>query len=161
MSDIEISKATEADFPAICEIFRKVTETGDTYVYPAGMSDESIRRAWMADLTYVASLDGRAVGTYILKPNQPGRGSHIANGSFMVHPECRGHGVGRVMGYHAIDKARENSFRAMQFNMVIATNRPAVRLWRSLGFQVIGTVPQGFRHKELGYVDVLVMFRFL
>src|SRR6185436_9453208 len=93
-----------------------------------------------------------------VKPNQPGRGAHVANAGFMVAPEARGRGVGRELGEHAIAEARRLGFRAMQFNFVVSTN-PAVRVWRALGFAVVGTLPGAFRHPERGFVDVYVMFR--
>ncbi len=111
--------------------------------------------------TYVAENDGRAVGTYIFKPNQAGPGSHVANAAFMVAPEARGLGVGRKMGDHCLEEARRLGFRAMQFNFVISSNTSAIHLWHQLGFKIVGSLPAAFRHPEKGYVDVYVMFRSL
>jgi len=101
------------------------------------------------------------VGTYILKPNQPALGSHVANAAFMVLPAARGSGVGRRMGEHCLAEARRLEFRAMQFNFMVSTNEAAVRLWQQLGFQIVGTLPEAFRHSQLGFVDAYVMFRML
>ena len=101
------------------------------------------------------------VGTYILRANQPGSGSHVANAAFMVAPRVRGLGVGRKMGEHCLNEARERGFRAMQFNFVVSTNEAAIRLWKQLGFEIVGTLPGAFRHPQKGYVDVYVMFRSL
>ena len=98
----------------------------------------------------VAELDGTVVGTATMGPNRPGRGGHIATGSFMVAPTAAGRGVGRSLGEHVVARAREQDFRGIQFNAVVETDEPAVRLWRSLGFVVIGTVPGAFRHPERG-----------
>src|SRR5204862_8184534 len=123
--------------------------------------------------TYVAKLDGlkpssskasrrdRVVGTYILRPNQSGGGSHVANAAFMVAPNARGLGIGRKMGEHCLSEARRLGFRAMQFNFVVSTNEGAIRLWKQLDFEVLGTLPGAFRHPQKGYVDVYVMFRSL
>jgi GNAT superfamily N-acetyltransferase len=111
--------------------------------------------------TYVAENDKRVAGTYILRANQPGPGSHVANAAFMVAPDARGLGVGRKMGEHCLTEARQLGFRAMQFNFVVSTNTFAVRLWQQLGFKIVGTLPGAFRHPREGYVDVYVMFRSL
>ena len=100
--------------------------------------------------TYVAEDAGRAVGTYILRPNQSGGGSHVANAAFMVAPEARGHGIGRAMGEHCLSEARRLSFRAMQFNFVVSTNESAIRLWKQLGFKIVGTLPGAFRSSRKG-----------
>jgi ribosomal protein S18 acetylase RimI-like enzyme len=117
----------------------------------------------MADghIIFVASLDGRIAGTYILKPNQPGLGSHVANAGYMVGSDFAGRGVGRAMCEHSLEEARRRGFLAMQFNMVISTNEAAVALWKKLGFNIVGTLPRVFRHKRLGLVDAFVMHRFL
>jgi ribosomal protein S18 acetylase RimI-like enzyme len=101
------------------------------------------------------------VGTYILKPNQPALGSHVANAAFMVLPAARGSGVGRGMGEHCLAEGRRLGFRAMQFNFVVSTNEAAVRLWQQLGFHIVGTLAEAFRHSQLGFVDAYVMFRML
>jgi L-amino acid N-acyltransferase YncA len=109
----------------------------------------------------VDAPDHRVVGTYILRPNQSGGGSHVANAAFMVANEARGQGVGRAMGEHCLSEARRLGFRAIQFNFVVSTNESAIRLWRELGFEIVGTLPGAFRHPEKGYVDVYVMFQSL
>jgi ribosomal protein S18 acetylase RimI-like enzyme len=110
---------------------------------------------------YVAAMDGRIVGTYILKANQPGLGSHVANAGYMVKRDAQGLGVGRAMCEHSLDEARRQGFLAMQFNMVVSTNEGAVALWKKLGFTIVGTLPKAFRHKKLGLVDAFIMHRFL
>src|SRR5262249_21744099 len=103
--------------------------------------------------------EGRIAGTYIVRPNQPGLGSHVANAAFMVSPDARGLGAGRRMGEHCLAEASRLGFRAMQFNFVVSTNEVAVRLWQSLGFRIVGTLSKAFRHARLGFVDAYVMFR--
>lgn len=164
MSDgIVIRRAGDVDFDGIWEIFHAVVEKGDTYMYAPGTTKEEARALWMAPglATYVALLDGEVVGTYILKPSQPGLGSHVANAGYMVHPGRSGRGIGRALCAHSLDEARGMGFLAMQFNAVVSTNEAAVALWKKMGFGVVGTVPKAFRHKELGLVDIHVMHRFL
>ena len=157
---LEIRQATEADHNTIWDIFYAIVAAGDTYAFDPKISrDEALAYWFRADThTYVAESRGRVVGTYILKPNQPALGSHIANAAFMVAPTARGLGVGRKMGEHCLSEARRLGFRAMQFNFVVSTNTSAIHLWQQLGFKIVGTLPGAFRNPEKGYVDVYVMF---
>jgi L-amino acid N-acyltransferase YncA len=160
---MEIRAATNADRDAVWSIFHEIVAAGDTYALDPGISRKDALAYWFrADThTYVAEKDGRVVGTYILKPNQLGPGSHVANSAFMVAPNAQGSGVGRSMAEHCLSEARRMGFRGMQFNFVVSTNTPAIRLWEQLGFNIVGTLPGAFRHPEKGYVDVYVMFRSL
>jgi L-amino acid N-acyltransferase YncA len=160
---MKIRAAAEPDHDPIWKIFRAVVATGDTYAIDPNISPEEALAYWFgADTqTYVAESAGHVVGTYILRPNQSGGGSHVANAAFMVAPDARGQGVGRAMGEHCLSEARRLGFRAMQFNFVVATNESAVRLWQDLGFKIVGTLAGAFRHPEKDYIDVYVMYRAL
>lgn len=160
---ITIRRAEESDFDAIWRIFREVVRRGDTYTYDPETTREQAHSIWMSGghTTYVARVDERIVGTYILKPNQPGLGSHVANAGYMVGVDGRGQGVGRAMCEHSLEEARRMGFQAMQFNIVVSTNEPAVALWKKCGFSIVGTLPRAYRHRELGLVDAYVMHRFL
>ena len=160
---MEIRAATRADRDAIWKIFHEIVAAGDTYALDPKMSREDALAYWFrADTqTYVAEKDGTVVGTYILRPNQLGSGSHVANAAFIVASNAQGSGVGRAMAEHCLAEARQMGFRAMQFNFVISTNTPAIHLWKQLGFKIVGTLPGAFRHPEKGYVDVHVMYRLL
>ena len=160
---LEIRSATSEDRDAIWYIFHAILAPGDTYAFDPKMSrDEALAYWFRADThTYVAEKDGCVVGTYILKANQPGPGSHVANAAFMVASEAQGSGVGRKIAKHCLEEARRFGFRAMQFNFVVSTNVPAIHLWEQLGFKTVGTLPGAFGHPKRGYVDVYVMFRSL
>ena len=160
---VEIREATAANRDAIWDIFREVVAARDTYAFDPGMSRQDAPGYWFQanTRTYIAESSGRIVGTYILRPNQSGGGSHVANAAFMVAPVARGRGIGRAMAEHCLTEGRRLGFRAMQFNFVVSTNDPALRLWQKLGFKIVGTLPGAFRHPEKGYVDVYVMFRSL
>jgi L-amino acid N-acyltransferase YncA len=160
---VEIRLATEADRDAIWEIFHDVIAPGDTYAFDPQMSRQDAVAYWFRSdtHTYVAEQDRHVVGTYILRPNQSGGGSHVANAAFMVASKARGQGIGRAMGEHCLTEARRLGFSAMQFNFVISTNEGAIRLWKQLGFEIVGTLPEAFRDPGKGYVDVYVMFRSL
>lgn len=160
---VVIRAATENDHDAIWKIFQTTIAAGDAFVFDANTSRAQALGYWCAEetATFVAEQNGKVLGSYILRANQPGLGDHVANAGFMVDPAARGLGVGRAMGEHCLVEARRRGYRAMQFNFVVATNEPAVHLWRELGFHIVGTLPGAFRHAQKGFVDVYVMFRSL
>ena len=160
---MEIRTATSADWPLIWPFLRAIVAAGETYTWPRDVTEQKARRLWMpappARTVVAVAPDGTVLGSAKLAPNQGGPGDHVANASFMVAPAAAGRGVGRALAAYVLDAARADGYRAMQFNAVVATNTRAVELWRSLGFEVIGRVPEGFRHPTRGYVDLLVMYR--
>jgi len=160
---IKIRPATDADHDAIWKIFHEIVAAGDTYAFDPKMSREEALAYWFRSGTrnYVAENDERVVGTYILRANQLGPGSHDANAAFMVARDAEGAGVGRRMAEHCLTEARRMGFRGMQFNFVVSTNTRAIHLWNQLGFKIVGTLPGAFRHPEKGFVDVYVMYRSL
>ena len=160
---LKIRPAIAPDADAIWNIFQQIVATGDTYAFDPHISREAALAYWFQSgtRTYVAEQRRQIVGTYILKPNQPGSGAHVANAAFIVAARARGQGIGRAMAEHCLAEARRLGFRAMQFNFVISTNVAAIRLWEQLGFKIVGTLPGTFRHPQKGYVDVYVMFRSL
>lgn len=155
-----IREATHADWPLIYPIFAAVVSEGRTYAYPENASSDQAQTIWMSQGRVVVAEDSRRVlGTATMGPNRDGRGAHIATGSFMVAPNAQGRGVGRALGQHVVDWCHAAGFRSIQFNAVVETNAPAVHLWRSLGFTIVGTVPGAFDHPDHGYVGLHVMFR--
>ena len=158
---MQIRLATAADYDAVWDIFSRVIKTGDTYVFSPNTKKEDLPKLWFAPAmtTYVAEEDGRIVGTYFIRPNQLDLGSHVSNTGYMVHPDAHGRGIGRKLCEHSLAVAREQGFKSMQFNFVVSTNHIAVKLWQKCGFRIIGTIPNGFNHLTLGYVDAYIMFR--
>ena len=160
-----IRDARPEDWGAIWPFLHEIVAARETYAYDPDMDEAEARRLWMIEppgRTVVATdSDGTVLGTASMYANRPGPGSHVASASFMVDSRHAGRGTGRALGKHVIEWARENGFRAIQFNAVVETNAPAVALWRSLGFDVLTTVPKAFNHPKHGYVGLLIMHRFL
>ncbi|MFI2104642.1 GNAT family N-acetyltransferase [Isoptericola sp. NPDC019693] len=157
-----IRPATDDDWPGLWPIVEAVVREGETYVYPLDLTSEQARGLWMErapGATVVAeAADGTLLGTAKMGPNRPGRGDHVGTASFMVSPDARGLGVGRALAEHVVAWHREQGFRGIQFNAVVESNEVAVRLWRALGFEVVGTVPGAFRSPAHGYVGLHVMY---
>ncbi|MCR9016798.1 GNAT family N-acetyltransferase [Aquiflexum gelatinilyticum] len=147
------------DHKSLWEIIRPIIRKGGTYVFSPDSLEQEMMEYWMSTdkSTYVAEMDGKIVGTFYLKPNQPGLGNHICNAGFMVDEKESGKGIGRQMGLFALAEAKKAGYLAMQYNYVISTNQAAVKLWQSLGFDIIGEIPEAYRHPEKGLVGVYVM----
>lgn len=160
---MEIREATPEDFDAIWEIFHEIVSAGETYAYDPETTKDQAYHLWMEmpQKTFVAEDEGKIVGTYYIKKNQPGLGSHVCNCGYMTAGAARGKGVATQMCLHSQEIARQMGFKAMQFNLVVASNEGAVRLWQKLGFQIVGRLPKAFNHRRLGLVDAFVMYKWL
>lgn len=161
MSHVRIRSASEQDWPAIWPIVAEVVAAGETYAYPEDLTSVTGRSLWMEQppsRVTVAEADGVVLGSAKMGPNRPARGAHVATASFMVEPASRGTGVGRALAEDMVAWARSAGFRGVQFNAVVETNTAAIALWQSLGFEVVGTVPEAFDHRRLGLVGLHVMY---
>jgi GNAT superfamily N-acetyltransferase len=159
---LNIREATESDWPDIFAFYSVIVADGATYAYPEGQTLDEARPWWMEQppgRTVVACAGEIIVGSAKMGPNRPGRGAHVATASFLVDPAYQGQGVGRALGQYVLDWARSSRFTGIQFNAVVETNHAAVHLWQSLGFEILGTVPDAFDHRTHGLVGLHVMFR--
>ena len=159
-----IRQAAGQDWPQIYPIYAAIIAAGETYAFPEGQSLDEARPWWMEEppgQTVVAESDGVIAGSAKMGPNRPGRGSHVATASFLVDPSRQGQGIGRALAEYTLDWCRQAGFASIQFNAVVESNAPAVHLWQSLGFWIIGTVPESFDHPRRGLVGLHVMFRYL
>jgi ribosomal protein S18 acetylase RimI-like enzyme len=160
---VTIRAAHSEDQDAVWSILEPVIRAGETYTLARDMSREAALAFWFASghEVFVAEEDGMVVGTYFLRANHAGGGSHVANCGYITAASAMGKGVARTMCAHSLEHAKKRGFRAMQFNFVVSTNERAVRLWKRLGFEIVGCLPQVFLHPLNGYVDAYVMYRLL
>lgn len=152
-----IRVATTADHDAVWAILEPVIRDGETYTLDRDMTREQALAYWFAPGHTVLVTEDR-LGTYYLRRNQAGGGSHVANCGYMTAPSARGKGLARAMCAHSLEEARRRGFRAMQFNFVVTTNTRAIALWESFGFVTVGRLPRAFSHPTAGQVDALVMY---
>jgi L-amino acid N-acyltransferase YncA len=160
---MQIRPATDADWPALWAIIEPIMRSGETFALPRD-GDEAVARAYFASpekTNFVAVENGEILGASYVRANQQGGGAHIANCGYMTSAAARGRGVARALCAHSIEYCRSQGFRGIQFNFVVSTNEPAVHLWQTLGFEIVGTLPEAFEHPTLGFVDSYVMFRAL
>ncbi len=160
---MQIRTATATDHPALWQILEPVIRAGDTYALPRHMSQTDALAYWTGPDrdTFIAEADGEILGTYYIRPNQPGGGSHVCNCGYITARHATGRGIARAMCQHSLHHARASGYRAMQFNLVVSTNTRAIALWHSLGFTTLARLPGAFHHPTQGYVDALVMFQTL
>ena len=158
---IHIRKATLKDSNEIWNIIKEVIATGDTYVFNPNSSKEKMLEYWFAKNkhTYVALFNKEIAGTFIITNNQPDLGSHVANASYMTAPDATGKGIGKAMGIFSLEEAKKIGYKAMQFNIVVKSNERAVQLWKKLGFEIIGEIPEAFNHKEKGLTNAYIMYK--
>jgi ribosomal protein S18 acetylase RimI-like enzyme len=149
-----------SDSSPLWSIARDVFLDGTTYAPDEAMTEAAFLGDWTGrgGEQWVAESEGRLLGAYTVRRNQPGRGAHVATASYLVDAAARGQGVGRLLGEHSIVRARALGFAAIQFNFVVSTNLPAVRLWQALRFRILATLPGAFRHRSAGPVDAYVMW---
>lgn len=161
--EVQLTRATAADWPGIWPIWHEIVAAGETIAYDPSADSETSKLFWFggADEVWVAAEaeTAGALGTYKLGANRPGGGSHVATATYLVSSSARGCGVGRAMVVHCLQRAAAAGYRGIQFNAVVATNGYALRLYEDLGFAVVGRIPGGFLHSELGFVDLLILYR--
>ncbi|MBF0453665.1 MAG: GNAT family N-acetyltransferase [Magnetococcales bacterium] len=158
-----IRPASSEDFNQLWPILREVFQSGETYAFDPEITGPEAKKVWLEipAATYLFEQDGRILGSYYLKPNQPGLGSHVCNAGYVVAGHARRQGIARKLCEHSIQEARQLGFLAMQFNLVTSTNKGAIRLWKEMGFEVVGMLHKAFRHRNLGFVDALVMYQWI
>jgi L-amino acid N-acyltransferase YncA len=160
---MNIREATREDFVQIWPIFHEIAAAGETYAYPRDITREQALKIWIDGprKTYVFEEDKKILGTYYIMTNQSDPGDHVCNCAYMVSSAARGRGLATAMCEHSQQIAKELGYKAMQFNFVASSNEGAVRLWTKLGFATVGRLPKAFHHPSLGYVDALVMHKWL
>ena len=160
---MNIREASENDFDKIWPIFHEIVSAGETYAYSQDTTKEQALNIWLKipRKTFVFEESGIILGTYYIKTNQAGPGSHVCNCGYMVSSQARGQGLATSMCKHSQEVAKELGYKAMQFNFVASRNEGAVRLWAKLGFETVGKLPKAFNHPSKGYVDALVMYKWL
>jgi L-amino acid N-acyltransferase YncA len=160
---MNVREATRKDWEYIWPIFQEIVEAGETYSYDPATTTEQAEKIWLdaPRKTYVLEEDGEIFGTYYIKTNQAGPGGHVSNCGYMVSSKARGRGLATTMCEHSQKVALEFGYKAMQFNFVASSNEGAVRLWGKLGFETVGRLPRAFNHPTKGFVDALVMYKWL
>lgn len=158
-----IREATPEDFERNWPFFHEIAAAGETFAYAPDTTREEGLRLWFGPQhrVFVLEEDGVILGTYYLRPNQPGLGSHVCNSGYMVSGAARGQGVATALGEHSQATALALGYKAMQYNFVVSTNEQAVRLWQKLGMEIVARLPKAYKHARLGYVDALVMYKWL
>ncbi|MEV0642817.1 GNAT family N-acetyltransferase [Streptomyces sp. NPDC050619] len=158
-----IREAVAEDWPRIWPFWHRIVAAAETYAWDPDTSEAAARALWMAPAKTVYVVEdatGAVVASAYLTPNYGGPAARIANAGFMVDPDQAGRGIGRALAEHLLSAAEAAGYRGMVFNAVVETN-PAVKLWTSLGFTVLGTVPDAYEHPRHGWVGLHIMHKAL
>lgn len=164
---IELDRMNPPEKDGVRELLNAVILEGKTYPQEQPLSESEFAAYWLSSDAFVVravgddktSAPGEVLGAFYLKPNFPGRCSHICNAGFIVQPRWRGEGIGRLMGEAMLDIATSLGYEAVMFNLVFASNIPSINLWQSLGFQTIGRIPNAARLADGQMVDALMLYR--
>lgn len=155
--DVIIRQYTEDDLSEMLEIWNAVVEEGDAFPQEEPLDAYTGASFFASQSRTAVAVDahtGKVLGLYILHPNNVGRCGHICNSSYAVSIQSRGMRVGEGLVRDSIRRGRELGFKILQFNAVVATNVRARRLYETLGFTALGTIPGGFRMKDGRYEDI-------
>jgi GNAT superfamily N-acetyltransferase len=130
-------------------VFAVTVATRAGYPHAPPLTDDDFRATWTGPVTtvFAARDEGGLLGAYYLKPNFVGRAAHVANAGYLVHPDRRGRGIGRLLVEDSIWRAPRVGFDAIQFNLVFASN-PARRLYEELGWRQTGIVPDAVEGED-------------
>ncbi len=160
---IEIRAAEPNDADAIWQILEPIIRAGEVFALSRDMSRDDALAFWCApDNESLCAVENKQVlGAAYLKENPLKRGRQTANAGYAIANSAEGRGIARTLCLYTLERAKELGYETMQFNYVVSSNSRAVRLWQSLGFEVIDVLPMDFQHPILGPVDVFVMSRSL
>ncbi|PHH92970.1 hypothetical protein CDD83_3128 [Cordyceps sp. RAO-2017] len=139
----------------LCRQFNQEIESGDTYPMVDPFTPEAFGAYWVQSFAAIMLLDAVdlqadeadrldwskvCLGSYYIKPNYPGRSSHVCNAGFLVTEAARNRGVGRLLGESYVDWAPQLGYCYSVFNLVYETNVASCKIWDQLGFKQIGRV---------------------
>ena len=156
---MELRSYAGGDLPAMIAIWNQVVEDGVAFPQVDGLDGQTAPAFFPAQsAAVVAAEEDQILGLYTLHPNNTGRCGHIGNASYAVRRDCRGRSVGEALVRHSIAQARDCGFRLIQFNAVVCSNTPALRLYEKLGFQPLGRLPGGFLDRYGVYQDTFLFY---
>ena len=155
-----LQEFTDTKWNDLWSILKPIFQAGETYPYPQNITKDEAYKIWITNKhkVYVSQINNEITGSYYIKPNQPGLGSHVCNCGYVVSKKHRGKGIATQMCLHSQKTARDLGYKAIQFNLVVSTNKAALHLWKKLGFSIIGSLPLAFKSKNVDYVDAYVMY---
>lgn len=147
--------------PLVMDLLNTIILEGQSYPQEVPLTEAVFAQYWLVNRSFVVRTEQEVLGAFYLKPNFPGRCSHTGNAGFVVQPHMRRQGIGRFMGESMLRLACQEGFDAIMFNLVFETNVASLKLWQSLGFAVIGKIPQAVKLANGSTIDALIMHRML
>ena len=159
---LKIIKLEKNNIDVIWPLFYEIISKTNTFIYEKNISKKEAQDMLFqknSDIYVAYNQKNEVVGWYRLRPNQLGKGSHVANASFMVSLKYQYQGIGKQLGEHALNEARKKNYKAMQFNMVVCNNQASIKLWLKLGFRILARLPKAYQHSHQGYIDCFLLHK--
>lgn len=150
------------DLTQLKKAWNDIVDEGDSFPQEFPFSEDEAHAFFLNQKATAVAIDtdtGEIAGFYILHDNNVGRCSHTANASYGVVKKYQGNHIGRELVNHSLNLARELGYKGIQYNAVVKTNYPAITLYLKLGFEIIGTIPDGYRMKDESFEDILIFYK--
>lgn len=155
--EVKIREYSPKDALSAVEIWNEIVRAGNAFPQ-IDLLDEETGDEFFKSQSYTgiaADENGEIVGLYILHPNNVGRCGHLCNASYAVKSGLRGNHIGEALVRDCIATAKRLGFGILQFNAVVRSNKPALALYKKLGFVQLGVIPKGFLMKDGTYEDII------
>ena len=161
-----LRNGTAADAQAVLEVFQLTHgETDFLLSYPDENAfdltgeEAFLRKLEESDneLELLAIVDGQVVGTAgIDAVGSKYKVRHRADFGISVAKAFWGLGIGRALTESCVALARKAGYAQLELQAV-ADNRSAIGLYESVGFREYGRNPRGFRSRETGWQELVLM----
>ncbi len=155
--EIVVRKYSSGDIGQAISIWNEIVEEGVAFPQ-LELLDEKTGEEFFQSQSYTGVAvdeNGAVVGLYILHPNNIGRCGHLCNASYAVKKDMRGMHIGEILVRDCMKTAKTLGFGILQFNAVVKSNKPALALYKKLGFVQLGVIPNGFLMKDGSFEDII------
>ena len=106
----------------------------------------------------LAFFDGEYIGNCSLMGSPLSRAKHRATLGIGLYQKYTGLGIGRKLIEFLFDLAKQMNLEQIELE-VVANNTRAISLYKKLGFEIFGTMPDNVKYKDGSYTDAYFMVK--